>query len=120
MFVGKSSNIKQIVIINDDSNIISKWQESLIDKGRVFSYNLNMFILRKNDDSNLMFVGKSSGLYYKHIMIVNDDFSVLNKWQVSLIDKARVIIYDNNMFIIQATGAYPRGEQLHSGRLLIY
>ncbi len=39
----------------------------------------NMFILRKNEDSNLMFVGKSSGLHYKDIMIVNDDPGIISK-----------------------------------------
>ncbi len=43
------------------------------------------------------------GLYYKHITIINDNSSVFNKWQVSLTDNTRVIIYNRNMFIIQAT-----------------
>ena len=42
-------------------------------------------------------------LYYKHMMIVNDAFSVVSKWSSKLIDDARVVIYDRNMFIIQAT-----------------
>ncbi len=37
-------------------------------------------------------------------MIVNDDSSVVSKWQVPLFDDARVVIYDRNMFIIEATG----------------
>ncbi len=41
--------------------------------------------------------------YYKHIMIVNDDSRVVNKWWVSLTDDIRVIIYGRNLFIIQAT-----------------
>jgi hypothetical protein len=45
-----------------------------------------------------------SGLYYKPIMIVNDDSSIINKLETSLIDDARVIIYDCHMFIVQATG----------------
>jgi hypothetical protein len=47
-----------------------------------------------------------SGLYFKQIMIVNDDSSIVNKWRVSLTDDTRVIIYDHIMFIIQATGIY--------------
>ncbi len=39
---------------------------------------------------------------YKHITIVNDDFCVVSKWLEWLIDDARVIIYDHNMFIMQA------------------
>jgi hypothetical protein len=36
-------------------------------------------------------------------MIVYEDLSIASKWQVSIIDDVRVIIYDHNMFIIQAT-----------------
>jgi hypothetical protein len=43
------------------------------------------------------------GLYYKPITIINDDSSVINKLETSLIDDARVIIYDHHMFIVQAT-----------------
>jgi hypothetical protein len=39
---------------------------------------------------NQLPVSVTSGLYYKHIMIVNDD--------------SIVVIYNHNMFIIQATG----------------
>jgi len=35
-------------------------------------------------------------------MTVNDDF--INKFETSLTDDARVIIYDHHMFIVQATG----------------
>ena len=45
-----------------------------------------------------------SGLYYKPIMIVNDDSSVVNKLETSIIDNARVIIYNRHMFIVQDTG----------------
>jgi hypothetical protein len=38
----------------------------------------------------------SFGLYYKHVTIVNDDST--------LIDEARVVIYDGDMFKIHATG----------------
>ncbi len=43
----------------------------------------------------------ASGLYYKPITIVNDDSSVNNKLETSLIDDARGIIYDRHMFIVQ-------------------
>ncbi len=49
-------------------------------------------------------IRQSSGLYYKHIMIVNDDSSIVNKFQASLTDDARVVIYDRQWFIAQATG----------------
>ncbi len=43
------------------------------------------------------------GLYYKHVMIVNDASSGINKWSLELIDTARGVIYDRHMFIVQAT-----------------
>jgi hypothetical protein len=45
----------------------------------------------------------SSGLDYKHVMIKNDDSSVINKRSFKLIGDARVVIYNCNRFIIQAT-----------------
>jgi hypothetical protein len=42
-----------------------------------------------------------SGLYYKHITIVNYD-SIVDKLGASLTHDARVIIYDHHMFIVQA------------------
>jgi hypothetical protein len=44
----------------------------------------------------------TSGLYYKHTMIVNDDSRVVNELETSLSDDARVIIYDRHMFIVLA------------------
>jgi hypothetical protein len=46
----------------------------------------------------------TSGLYYKHITIINNDSSIINKFETSLTDDARVIIYNRHMFIEQATG----------------
>ncbi len=46
----------------------------------------------------------TSGLYYKHVTIVNYASSGVNKLRASLNDDARVIIYDHHMFIVQATG----------------
>ncbi len=43
------------------------------------------------------------GLYYKHKMIVNYASSIVNKLEALLTDKARVIIYDCHVFIVQAT-----------------
>ncbi len=42
------------------------------------------------------------GLYYKLVTIVNYESSVISKWSFKLIDDASVVIYDCNMFIIQA------------------
>ncbi len=46
----------------------------------------------------------SSGLYYKPITSINDGSRVINKLETSLTDNARVIIYDHDMFKVQATG----------------
>ncbi len=54
--------------------------------------------------TNLELKTPTSGLFYKHITIVNYDFSIINKFTASLNDNARVIIYDCHMFIVQATG----------------
>ncbi len=51
-----------------------------------------------------MLIAITFALYYKHIMIVNVDSSVVSEWHSSCIDDVRVIILDHNMFIIQATG----------------
>jgi hypothetical protein len=44
------------------------------------------------------------GLYYKQVMIVNDNSSIISKWCSKLSDDPRVVIYDRHRFIIQATG----------------
>ncbi len=46
-------------------------------------------------------------MYYKHITTINDDSSVINKFETSLTDDARAIIYDHHMFIEQATERAP-------------
>jgi hypothetical protein len=48
--------------------------------------------------------GQPSGLYYKHVMIVNYASSGVNKLRALLNYDARVVIYDHHMFIVQATG----------------
>ncbi len=49
-------------------------------------------------------VGKNiSGLFYKHVLIVNYTSSCVNKHRASLNADTRVIIYDHHMFIVQAT-----------------
>jgi hypothetical protein len=49
-------------------------------------------------------IGKISGLYYKHMTIVNYTSSIDSKLEALLTDDTRVIIYDRHMFIVQATG----------------
>jgi len=39
-------------------------------------------------------------------MIIIGDSSIVSKWRFKLIDDPRVVIYDSNRFIIQATGDY--------------
>ncbi len=45
---------------------------------------------------------KDCVLCFNYMTIVNDDSSIISKWSSKLIDDARVIIYDRNMFIVQA------------------
>ncbi len=42
-------------------------------------------------------------MYYNHLMIVNDDSSVVGKGSFKTIDNPRVIFFDCHRFIIQAT-----------------
>ncbi len=37
------------------------------------------------------------------MMIVNDNYRVVNKLEASLTDDARVVIYDRHMFTVKAT-----------------
>jgi hypothetical protein len=46
----------------------------------------------------------SSGLYYKHLTIVNYASSSVNQLRASLNHDATVVIYDRHMFKVQATG----------------
>jgi hypothetical protein len=57
-----------------------------------------------------------SSLYYKPIMIVNDDARVVNKLEASLTDDARVVIYDCHMFIVQAIGQTLQRKCLNYGQ----
>jgi hypothetical protein len=45
--------------------------------------------------------------------IVNDDSKVINKLEASLIDVARVVIYDRHMFIVQATDLRENESKTH-------
>jgi hypothetical protein len=53
----------------------------------------------------------SSGLYYKPMMIVNDDSRVVAKLETSLTDVARVVIYDRQMFIVYLKTFYDIGTR---------
>jgi len=55
----------------------------------------------------------SSGLYCKHLTIVNDNSSVISKWSFKLIDDPRVFIYDRHRFIIQATACVKTKQTLN-------
>jgi hypothetical protein len=61
---------------------------------------------------SLTFAGNTSGLYYKHMTIVNYASCVINKLEALLTDNARVIIYNCHVFIVQAARAYPRRKHL--------
>ncbi len=58
---------------------------------------------RKPTGQELGRVFNPSGLYYKHVTIVNDNSSVISKGSFKLSDDARVVIYDCHRFIIQVT-----------------
>ena len=45
-------------------------------------------------------------MYYKDITIVNDDSTIVNKFGASLTDAYRVIIYNQHVFIVKASGPY--------------
>ncbi len=53
-----------------------------------------------------------SGLYYKPMMIINDNSRVITKFETSLTDDARVVIYDHHMFIVQVSISPTFYEQL--------
>jgi hypothetical protein len=55
-------------------------------------------------EAKMLHSGHLSVLYYKPITIVNDDSSIINYLETSLIDGARVVIYDHLMFIVQTPG----------------
>ncbi len=59
---------------------------------------------RSTSDECMCIIDDSSGLNYKSITIVNDNSRVINKLETSLTDDTRVVIYDRQMFIVQATG----------------
>jgi hypothetical protein len=54
----------------------------------------------------------SDGLYYKHVMIINDNSSVVSKRSFKLIDDPSVVIYNHHRFIIEATGGRNFGKTL--------
>jgi hypothetical protein len=49
----------------------------------------------------------TSGLYYKHMTIVNYVSSIVNKLKALHTDDARVVIYDRHVSMVQATGFLP-------------
>ncbi len=55
------------------------------------------------------------GFYYKHVMIVNDDSSIISKWSIKFIDDPSVVIYNRHMlykplieFKVGGEKVYPR------------
>jgi hypothetical protein len=62
---------------------------------------------------HLLLLRDISGLYYKPMMIVNDNSRVVNKLEASLTEGDRVVIYDRHMFIVQATGGQSSNPYLN-------
>ncbi len=58
------------------------------------------------------------GLYYKHVMIVNEDSRIVNKFGASPTGNTRVVIYNGHVFIVQATGLTFVGSASFSGSSL--
>jgi hypothetical protein len=52
----------------------------------------------------MIYIYSNQGLKYKPIMIVNDNSSIINKLETSLICDARVFTYDRHMFIDRTQG----------------
>ncbi len=65
---------------------------------------------------------------FKPITIVNDDFSIVSKLEISLTGDARVVFYDRHMFTEQATDDWKKSPKigksslkyLHQGKILKY
>jgi hypothetical protein len=73
--------------------------------GQVFNFKFGSLALKlRKSVTNNAAKTQSSGQYYKLMLIVNDDSWVINRLEASLIDDARLLIYDHHMFIVQATG----------------
>jgi hypothetical protein len=73
------------------------------------NYDHNMFIIQATvlqiyfDRHVMIVMSDTCGLYYKPMTIINEDSRIITKLETSLTDDARVIIYDSQMFIVQAT-----------------
>ncbi len=67
---------------------------------------INNGVEKMNNIKIKIIILTTGGLYYKHITIVNDDSSIINKWLESFTDDTRVIVQNHNMFIILATDVY--------------
>ncbi len=75
-------------------NVFTNFLRTILKKKKKFKINR----------INKLSVSATSGIYYKPMMIVNDDSRVVNKLEASLTDDTRVVLYDCHMFIVQATG----------------
>jgi hypothetical protein len=62
-----------------------------------------MILVKGRIDSKLI-ITRPVACIIKHITSVNDDSSVVNKFEASLTGEARVVIYNRHMFKVQATG----------------
>jgi hypothetical protein len=71
------------------------------NKNQYLFFTSNFFF--KKTQAIVPSLSQTSGLYYKLMTIVNDNSRVVNKLEASLTDDDRVVIYDQHMFIVQAT-----------------
>jgi hypothetical protein len=92
-----------MMIVNDDARIINKLDASLTEDARVIIYSHIYSTCHCIIKPITAVIYSYRGLYYKSMMIANDDARIINKLDASLAEDARVVIYDCHMFIVQAT-----------------
>jgi len=82
------------------------WGSTRIGSSLTRQYTKNLdrdkLFWRSVTDEDIFYDIYTCGLYYKPITINHDDSSVISRLVTSLIDDARVVIYDHHMFIVQA------------------
>ncbi len=86
--------------------IYRKWADFIVSQCLFYCKSQTHQLVTESEhyESVMFFSAVTCGLFYKHMMIVNDDYSIISEQNFQLIDDARGAIYDRRMFIIQATG----------------
>ncbi len=97
-----------------DEKKVSDFEQKNADSAKRDIFNL-FSGSRPNPNQIKLFLRQwhSSGLYYKHVTIVNDDSSIVRKWSFKLSDDPRVFLYDRHRFIIHAPAKIPSNVCFH-------